>query len=427
MPLNADAPLAVMPFVPGRAVGSLRFGVTAAGADSIVVLHQAELAALATRPAGVVLIDGAPFSHPALRLLSRGIPTVLAPREILSDLVEGMPLFLDGQAGLLSGQALPDSQPPPPPEPGAAVHTADGLAVELRASVASAAGAARALSQGAAAIGLVRSEYLFPDDGRRPDAGFLTTAFTAVCQAAAPLAVTFRLVDIAGDKRPAWLGEIPGSAGVLGLQGSRLYSSEPVRRVYLDQLTALAELARSYRVAALLPYVTDLAELERLQAEIRPQLPNTVPVGTMLETPAAALAVNDFLNVADFAALGCNDLMQCLFAADRDQPQLRGYLDAYAPVLYRFLGMVARTAGRQAQTLQVCGLLSQLPGVLPALIGLGYRIFSVDAASLPWLAATVRATDSHRARYLAYRACQASHAIEVRHLLQGRPTRAGEG
>ncbi|TCS73443.1 phosphotransferase system enzyme I (PtsI) [Sulfuritortus calidifontis] len=415
---QTDSRPGVAPFVPGRASGTLRFGAAAAAADSLVVLHQHELTALQGQPAGVILLDGAPFSHPALRLLSLGIPTVLATTASLSGLTEGMLLHLDGQAGLLSRQALPAAAVPLAPAPGETIDTADGVAIELRASVGSVAGAAWALSQGAAAIGLVRSEYLFPADGRQPDLAYLTRAFSELCQAAAPLSVTFRLIDIAGDKRPPWLGEIPGIAGVLGLQGARLYRTEPVRQVYLNELAALAELAGTYRVAALLPYVTDVAELEQLLTEIRTYLPKPVRLGSMLETPAAALAVNEFLGAADFAALGCNDLMQCLFAAERDQPELSRWLDPYAPTLYRFLDMVARRAGPKTPAIQVCGLLSQLPGVLPVLIGLGYRCFSVAPVTLPWLAATVRQTDSHRARYLTYRACQASRAEEVKQLLQ---------
>ena len=411
-----------IPFVPGRARGTLRIGADAVAADSIVLLRQTDITALGIRPAGIILADAAPLSHPALRLLSRGIPMVLAEASQLEGLRDGMEILLDGHSGLVASplpQDLPDIVPPAPPQAGMPVRTADGAPVELRCSVTNAEGAAAALAQGAASLGLVRSEYLFPPDGRVPDAAFLAQAMTQVCRAASPLPVTFRLVDIAGDKRPPWLGDIPGIAGVLGLQGARLYGIEPVRGVYLTELQALAQLAGQYPIKVLLPYVVSLAELEALVAEIRRHVPKEVPIGTMLETPAAALSVREFLGVADFAALGCNDLMQCLFAADRDMPELRAYLDPYAPPIYRMLELVTQMAAGNLHRLQVNGLFAQRPGVLPALLGMGFRNFSVDPAMLPWLAESVRRTDTTRAADLAKAACQADRPEEVRRLLTG--------
>lgn len=408
------------PFVPGRARGALRFGSAAAAADAIVLIRQDEIAALRGRPAGIILSEGAPISHPALRLLSRGIPTVLADAAQTAGLQEGMEILLDGHTGLVASPVpaeLPDRVPPAPPAAGARLHTADDVSVQLLCSVTNPEGAAAALNQGAAGLGLVRSEYLFPEDGRQPDADFLAAAMADVCRAAHPLEVTFRLVDVAGDKRPPWLGEIPGFAGVLGLQGARLYAREPVRSVYLAELAALAQLAGQCRIKVLLPYVVSLAELESLVAEIRQHLPADVPIGTMLETPAAALSVREFLAVADFAALGCNDLMQCLFAADRDMPELRAYLDPYAPALYRFLDMVARMAGADIERLQVNGLLAQRPGVLPVLLGMGFRNFSVDPVMLPWIAETVRQADIAHAVRLAQAVCAADRPEAVKRLV----------
>lgn len=398
----------------------LRFGAERAAPGVIAVLSQQELERLTTPPSGVVLVEGAPFSHPALRLLSRGVPTVLAEAGQLEGLTEGMEILLDGASGLLLSplpDELPAYAPPPPPATGLPICTADGIRVELRASIGSASAAADAVTQGASAIGLVRSEYLFPPDGSRPDAAFLVRAFDELCRAAHPLRVTFRLLDIAGDKRPPWLGNLPGIASVLGLQGARLYDREPVRRVYLQALQALGSVAESHPVDILLPYVVSVAELESRVAEIRRHVPASVRIGSMLETPAAALAVDDFLGVADFAALGCNDLMQCLFAADRDLPELRGFLDPHAPVLYRFLAEVAERAGASQAGLQVCGLLAQRPGVLPVLLGLGYRVFSVDPVMIPWLALSAAQTDTKQAEKLADAVCAARRPAEVRQLL----------
>ncbi|MFN3593363.1 MAG: putative PEP-binding protein [Thiobacillaceae bacterium] len=411
-------PIQALPFVPGHARGRVCIGADGANAQSIVVLTQAELTRLKVRPVGVILVGGALYAHPTLRLLSQGIPTVLLAAEAASTLPPGLELSLDGQTGRLSPE--PEGEvalPPAAPALGQPVLTRDGVAIELRCSITDARGAAAARAAGAAAIGLARSEYLYPADGRQPDRVFLTEACAAVCEAAAPLSVTFRLIDIAGDKRPPWLPDVPGLGGTLGLQGARLYAVESVRSVYLAQLDALAALADRYPLRVLLPYLVSVGEFERLQAEIRQHLPDFVPLGSMLETPAAALAVREFLEQADFAALGMNDLMQCLFAADRYRPELCAYLDPYSPVIYRFLRLVATQAGAGIARVQVSGLLAQLPGVLPVLIGLGYRAFSVDPVMLPWLAQRVRQTETHAAAALADALCSARCPAEVKRLL----------
>ena len=91
----------------------------------------------------------------------------------------------------------------------------------------------------------------------------------------------------------------------------------------------------------------------------------------MTEVPAAILDMQHWFEVADFVSIGCNDLMQCLFAADRDIPELRNYLDPCAPALFRFLRQAATAAGENIDKVQLCGLLPQMPGVLPVLLGMG--------------------------------------------------------
>jgi phosphoenolpyruvate-protein kinase (PTS system EI component) len=109
--------------------------------------------------------------------------------------------------------------------------------------------------------------------------------------------------------------------------------------------------------------------------------------------------------------------MQCLFAADRDIAELRHYLDPYSPELYRFLQQAAESAAGNIDRVQVCGLLSQFPGVLPVLTGLGFRNFSVAPAVIPHLAATIRQFDPEQANRLARQICAARDSQQVRKLL----------
>ena len=406
-----------MAYVPGTARGVLTHTPRP---GAIWLARQSELRTFSASPAGAVVVDGAPFSHVMINLLSHGIPTVLVSAAQAATLTEGAAVVLDGARGRVLAAATPtEALTPIPPIPlhGRAVHTADNVAVQLCASVRSADGARRARSLGAAAIGLVRSEFLVPESGDPPDANYFARAFAALCEAAHPLAINIRLIDIAADKCPAWLGESAKLIGPIGFQGARLYASEPVAGVYRAQLAAIARLPTHYRVRLIVPYIVSIDELRQLRAEIAARLPEALLVGAMAETPAAALEIAEFCEVADFVALGTNDLMQCLFAADRDEPALAHYLDPHAPVLYRFLRTVAQNAGAQLLRVQVCGVLAQLAGGLPLLLGLGYRVFSVDPVVIPWLAATVARLDTTRAAALADAACAARTSDEVRSLL----------
>ena len=407
--------IAALPYVPGQARGVVSRNPQQPGA--ILVLESPTLPAGA-RPAGIAVVEAAPFSHPMLALLARGIPTVIITAEQAVQLPDERHVVLDGTSGRVRDDrpdAPVESAAPAAPAAGKPVMTRDGMAVVLRASVRDAAGAAQARQRGAEAIGLVRSEFLLPPDGATPDRAFYVNTVAAIARAASPLAVTVRLLDIAADKLPAWLPRDRQAGRLLGLQGVRLFTREPVLGVVDAQLEALAALAPRWPLRLLLPYVTSAAEARYWRDVIFPRVP--LPFGVMAETPAAAIEIRALLAVADFVALGTNDLMQCLFGADRDQPAVRDYLDPYAPVLYRLLAAVAQAAGADLARVQVCGLLSQLPGVLPVLLGLGYRTFSVDPVFLPWLAETVRTTHTLKAALLAAKVCHASERASVRELL----------
>jgi phosphoenolpyruvate-protein kinase (PTS system EI component) len=404
-----------LPYVPGQVRGVVSRNPQQLGA--ILVLESPTLPAGA-RPAGIAVVEAAPFSHPMLALLARGIPTVIITAGQAAQLANDHIVVLDGTNGRVCDDVLSasvESAEPTAPTAGEPVMTRDGIAVMLRASVRDAVGATQARQRGAEAIGLVRSEFLLPPNGKKPDRSFYENSVKAIAQAASPLAVTVRLLDVAADKLPAWFPPGANASRLLGLQGVRLFTHEPVRSEVEAQLEALAALAQKWPLRLLLPYVTSATEARYWRDKILPRVP--LPFGVMAETPAAALDIGAMLKVADFVALGTNDLMQCLFGADRDQPAVRDYLDPYASVLYRLLAEVAQVAGADLARVQVCGLLSQLPGVLPVLLGLGYRAFSVDPVYLPWLAERVRATHTLKAALLAGKVCHASERTSVRELL----------
>lgn len=408
-----------MAFVPGRAAGVVRRGLAAADGNAVLVLTQQDLRGLTWRPAGLVVVDGAPFSHRMLGLFRRSIPTVLLTREQAAGLAPGASVELDGALGMV---AEPGGLPPPLAEPKPAgrcgVATADGQTVHLHASVSDARGARTALERGAGAIGLVRSELLDVGGEGPPDASAYEASLASLCQVAEGLAVTVRLPDFTADKQPSWLALPPEAGGALGQQGCRLYTLPQVWPVLVAVVQAVGRLAVDHQLALLVPYLTFPEEFRHWRHRIEEILSVPVPLAPMVETPAAALEMAQWLELADRVAVGCNDLMQCLFAVDRDNPQLVQWMEPYAPALYRFLRVIARAAGEGRARIQLCGLLPQLPGVLPVLIGLGYRVFSVEPLLIPHLGGRIASVDAERAERLADSVCAASDAAVVRTLLE---------
>ena len=210
----------------------------------------------------------------------------------------------------------------------------------------------------------------------------------------------------------------------LGLQGVRLFNLDPIRAVIDAQLEALSGLSNDFSLRLLIPYITKMEEYEYWLPWIRQRLPVHVPVGAMAETPASVLDIGSLFDRADFVAIGCNDLMQALYAADRDKPELRYYLDPYAPMLYRLFRQIAEQSAKDLRNIQLCGVLAQMQGVLPVLVGLGYSSFSVDPPFIPYLTNILANTTRGECKKLAVQICAVKTTQEVLEILQ-LPTKNG--
>jgi phosphoenolpyruvate-protein kinase (PTS system EI component) len=408
-----------MPYFPGVARGRQQRGLAGDISQSIVMIHEQEFQAPVQLPAGLVVVESAPFSHRMIGLLGLGVPTVLITEEQATQLDGVAELMIDGDSGLITNDLQYGAvEEQTPVESAASMQMADGEAIHLLASVRQPQAAKQALDLGAESIGLVRSEFLQPEDGSLPDKAYYLEAFRAIAEAAEGLTVSVRLLDSAADKLPGWLPPTEGAGQALGMQGTRLYSTEPVNAVIDAQLAALKELADDFKLRVIVPYIVRLEEYEFWLARVREALPRNVPVGVMAETPASVLDIEHMITSADFVSIGCNDLMQSVFAADRDVAELRHYLDPYAPVLFRLFRQIAEQAAEGLDKVQLCGLLPQIQAVLPVLLGLGYRSFSVDAPFIPHLALVASRLSQAECEDLARRVCAARTTQEALEILQ---------
>jgi len=192
---------------------------------------------------------------------------------------------------------------------------------------------------------------------------------------------------------------------VLGLRGLRLCLTRP--EIFVPQIRGLLRAAARADVRILLPFVTSADEIHevrkivareagRLQAEGTPCRPD-VPIGAMIETPAAAMTADLLAKEADFVSAGTNDLVQYALAVDRGNPSVATLYDPLHPAVLRMLRFVVRAARARTRPVSICGEMAGSPAMVPALIGLGFRELSCPPRALPRVREAVRAASASAA------------------------------
>ena len=302
-------------------------------------------------------------------------------------------------------------------------ETADGERVVLAANLDMIDEMEAAIENGADEIGLMRTEYLVM--GRDGDISMEEQLhyYRQIAERAYPMTVTFRAFDIGSDKL---VGEVWGrSDSPLGLRGIRLLlvRQEVLRR----QLEALLRASSTKNLRLMLPMVTSVDEVrhvKRIVEEIRAKLRSEkvafdeyMPIGTMIEVPAAALTAETLAGESAFLSLGTNDLAQYTLAVDREDESLDAYYDELHPGVLRLIRHTIVAARRSGVPATICGELAANPLATGLLIGLGIRRFSVPPLQLGPLKMRVRSITTHEAFAWARAALRMPTAGEVRTFL----------
>jgi phosphotransferase system enzyme I (PtsI) len=293
--------------------------------------------------------------------------------------------------------------------------TADGTRIRLEANLEIAEEVSRVRDAGAEGIGLFRSEFLLDVHGADEDAQVHT--YRSLLTAMAPLPVTIRTFDGAGDwQSPTSRAAHRDRFGVRGIR-TVLYHDERFR----TQIRALLRSADAGVLRILLPFVTTGDELRvarSLIQEIGRELDApAVPVGAMIEVPAAALTIDALAEHAAFLSVGTNDLIQYTLAVDRTDDRLAREYAATSPAVLRLLRTSAVQARRSRCEVSVCGEMAADPLLVPLLVGLGYRRFSMAPAAIAGVKHALSALDVRQATILARQAVLARSAHEVDQLL----------
>lgn len=401
-------------------------------------LHRTGLVAFATERGGAT-------SHASIVARTLGIPYVFGVAGLLEATHVGATVCLDGERGDVIL------------EPDAAVHedfarrrrasterrhaveasrhepaiTIDGTPVEMGANVESLEEVLAAVTAGADHIGLVRTELLYLDRPELPSEDEQVQDALHLVDAAGGRPVTFRTLDIGGDKLPVAVRVAVGPNPALGLRGIRF----SLRRLDLfrTQLRALYRAAARGPVRIMFPLVSRAAEVEEaraicvavcaeLSAEGLAHDPRA-PVGAMIETPSAALTADHIAAVSDFLSIGTNDLIHYAFAADRDNDEVADFYRPLHPSVLRLLRMIFDGAAEHRRPVSLCGEMAGDPQYTTMLIGLGLRAFSMSAPQLPFVRSVLRKIDVASAQRLAHDASQLTSDTQVAALMAERSAR----
>jgi len=382
--------------------------------------------------------EGTSTSHIAILARSLGLPAVVGLRDATTRLKGGEVVVLDGGAGTLtvapderelaefSARAELEAHEEAELQQLAALEpvTRDGEVIVLRANVDLPEEGGAAATSGADGVGLMRTEFLVVGRATMPDEDEQYRAYATVVAAFDGRPVIIRTFDIGGDKLP--VGGFPAEANpFLGWRAIRMCLDQP--ELFRTQLRALLRAALHGDVRIMLPLVVTVDEvrearalLDEAAAELRARgvaHRTDVPLGVMIETPAAALAAESFVGEVAFFSIGTNDLVQYTLAVDRGNAQLAPRFTSLHPAVLRLIREVTRVGARAGIDVCVCGEMASQPLMAYALLGLGLRQLSVAPRSVPIVKRIVRSMHLGRARTAAEAAARAGTAREAERVL----------
>ncbi len=347
---------------------------------------------------------GGATSHTAIVARSLGIPAVVALHNARSLIREAESLIVDGDNGLVivnpdhhvlaeyelkqSGQRLERKKLTRLVATRAV--TLDGTPIDLNANIELPSDAKACLENGADGVGLFRSEFLFLHRDDLPTEDEQFESYRAVVTGLQGRPVTIRTFDLGADKRMPGLGDRPSDNPALGLRAIRLCLAEP--KLFMTQLRAILRASAFGRLRILIPMISNahevaqtLAFISRAKAELVRDgiaFDNDVPVGGMVEIPAAVLSLAYFAEHLDFLSIGTNDLIQYTLAIDRTDDAVAHLYDPLHPAVLKLVAQAIRTANKLNTPIAVCGEMAGELRLTRLLLGFGLRNFSMHPAQL---------------------------------------------
>ncbi|KQT46671.1 peptidase [Methylobacterium sp. Leaf456] len=403
-----------------RLVGQEGRGADGLPENAILVARSMGPAALLdydrARLRGVVLEEGGPTSHIAIVARALGIPAVgeIANATGLCD--SGDAIIVDGLSGEVQIRPTPEIEASYAEmvrlrarrqEQYRALRdvpaaTRDGVRIGLHLNAGLLVDLTHLHETGAEGVGLFRTELQFMVAERMPSAAEQQALYEAVFSATGDLPVTIRTLDIGGDKILPYMPTLEEENPALGWRAIRIGLDRPA--LLRVQLRALLKAAAGRPIKIMFPMVATVEEFTRARAIVEREkahlrrhgytLPSECRLGAMVEVPSLLFQIDEIAREADFLSVGSNDLMQFLFAVDRENRRVANRFDPLCGAAMRAFRLIAERAAAQNCPVTVCGEIGGRPLEALALIGLGFRDFSMSPAAIGPIKAMVLLADA---------------------------------
>lgn len=389
---------------------------------------------------GFATQSGGKTSHSAILARTLEIPAVVGVPGLLAEIKGGDVIGIDGEAGEVF--INPDPAVVNRLQQKAAIAarlreeltllrdhpaiTQDGHRVELAANVGHPKDIPMALAHGAEGVGLYRTEFIFMGRTQLPDEEEQYQAYRTVVAGMKGKPVIIRTLDVGGDKQIPYLNMPSEANPFLGWRALRMCLDRP--ELFKTQLRALWRAGCHGMLKIMFPMVSQLAEVrlaKELLAQAREellsegyQLPERIPVGIMIEIPAAALIADQLAREVDFFSIGSNDLIQYTIGVDRMNQQISRLYQPLHPGVLRLIAMVIEAAHRQDKWVGMCGEMAGELQCVPILLGLGLDEFSMSSGNILQVKHRIQTLSAEHCRNLAAKCLAAGEAEEVRRLVE---------
>ncbi len=386
---------------------------------------------------GVVAIVtelGSDTSHTAIVARSLGIPAVVGISEVTAHIRPGMHLLVDGVSGEVTLAPTEaemqhfrkrkhehDRVQTTVADLGAQpCVTRDGITITLLANIERPEEVKQACVHHFEGVGLFRTEFLFLEEPQRPSYAAQVEIYEQVADALNGRPLVIRTFDFGDEKVPLFLAAERRNAVTWGLRGLQFSLAE--RKLLDTQLQAIAHAAQGRDVRVLFPMVVGGDDLRRACEALTvaveqvggKQRPH---VGAMVETPAALFALEEILELADFVAIGTNDLTHYMLAVHRDAPDLASEYTVHHPSVLRAIKQIVTAAQARGRPVSVCGEDAADPAFACLLVGLGVRELSMSPTRGDGVRTMLRSISSRETEEVASQSLCCSTPGEVRRLL----------
>ncbi len=354
---------------------------------------------------GFVTEVGGPSSHTAIVAEALEIPAIVGTGPFLADVSGGEMVIIDGDKGLVilqpDEETLAHYRQEVEQNRSAAVRlealrdlpatTADGVQVNLYGNIEFPFEVTHCIDRGAEGIGLYRTEFLYLGSEIEPTEEVHYRAYSQVVQAMGQKPVTIRTFDLGADKVPHLPPPEDERNPCLGLRSIRLALRHLT--MFRTQLRAILRASVLGNLRVMFPLISTMLELRQAKmvlADVMEDLDehgipfnHHMPVGMMVEVPAAVMMIDRFVDEVDFLSIGTNDLIQYTLAVDRSNKDVVGLYNPADPAVLRLIAMAIDAADKKPIPITMCGQMSGNPIYTMLLLGLGLRHFSVSPAAVP--------------------------------------------